>query len=448
MGLSKEIHDVPTCANCVVECEIDSAEHLEQNALRKVDRVDGGLARKRWERKDGQISRRAVGEIKRTPGVRFKAAIQSPPDPHRSLKSTHGRTHFPRLPGDGAFSGSSDSANEGECIVPLDSTIYVSILDPIGEPAFKPSPTKPIPRWMQWLPSQRNRHRRNEPPPHSLLDEYFPPNPIPEADDSTSKQSSICPISPTEDLPFSTAPTRRNLPQTPDFGNLAHSTIKTVKGPSFVLDEPLMRPSSRMTHSTSHSTSNSSKSTKGDPFPSPSSSYPSDSLPPRTHSPYAPRRPSPLATHEEMPETSEIDKSWKARLRRSPSPLADHVAEHLRRYIRRTPPAQSREFINLYRPLQPPNPGVAVPGRKMEREVGDGRPIRRMLGRYRTPSPRTEGEVRGKSGSGSGDRGPEQVVIGTGDVVDVRSVRKRSSLQSEIKKLLGGRGQGQGKERE
>ena len=35
------------------------------------------------------------------------------------------------------------------------SPIYVSITDPINGPSFRPSPTKPIPRWMALLPSQR-----------------------------------------------------------------------------------------------------------------------------------------------------------------------------------------------------------------------------------------------------------------------------------------------------
>ncbi|KAI1096370.1 hypothetical protein F5B19DRAFT_436149 [Rostrohypoxylon terebratum] len=377
--------------------------------------------------------------------MRFRAAIQSPPDPHRSLKSTQGRTHFPRLNGDGALSGSSDSASDGECTVPLDSTIYVSIRDPIGEPAFKPSPTKPIPRWMQWLPSQRNKHQQDEPQPHSLLDEYFPPNTITEANESISKSDSICPTTPKQESTDladpSPPPNDRRPPQSLEYDNIPSSSIRSVKGPSFIKDEPLMRPSSRMTHSTSHSTSNSSKSAKGDPFTPPN---PPDTLPPCTHSPFVPRKPSPLATHKEVPEDGEIGKSWKAKLRRSPSPISEHVTDHFRRLVRRTPPAQSREFINLYRPLQPPNPGVAVPGRNLDRDVSDNRPIHRMLGRHRTPSPKAEDG--GGNGSGGGATG--QAVVGTGEVVDARGVRKRSILQSEIKKLLGGRGQRKEREQE
>lgn len=35
--------------------------------------------------------------------------------------------------------------------------IYVSITDPINGPSFRPSPTKPIPRWMNVHPNQKER---------------------------------------------------------------------------------------------------------------------------------------------------------------------------------------------------------------------------------------------------------------------------------------------------
>lgn len=67
----REITEVPTCANCLLGCETDSTDQktIVHNALRRVDRADGGLARKRWEKKDGQVSRRAVGKIERVPAV-------------------------------------------------------------------------------------------------------------------------------------------------------------------------------------------------------------------------------------------------------------------------------------------------------------------------------------------------------------------------------------------
>lgn len=78
LGPSREITEVPTCANCKVACEIDTVNQqtVVQNVLRRVDRIDGGMARQRWERGNGHVSRQAVGEIKRVPARKMSAAIQ------------------------------------------------------------------------------------------------------------------------------------------------------------------------------------------------------------------------------------------------------------------------------------------------------------------------------------------------------------------------------------
>jgi hypothetical protein len=41
-------------------------------------------------------------------------------------------------------------------------TVYVSVLDPLGEPAFKPSKTKPLPKWMSLLPNNVYLEREQE----------------------------------------------------------------------------------------------------------------------------------------------------------------------------------------------------------------------------------------------------------------------------------------------
>jgi hypothetical protein len=113
MGQAKEIEEIPLCAHCYVEVgaeEMDSRT-VVNGALRRMDFSDGGLSRKRYE--DG---RQAWGD-----------------------ESKSERTQ--RL---------QDNAT---CPVPLDSRIYVSIRDPTA-PAFKPSPAKPIPRWMATVPTQ------------------------------------------------------------------------------------------------------------------------------------------------------------------------------------------------------------------------------------------------------------------------------------------------------
>lgn len=56
----------------------------------------------------------------------------------------------------------AETEDGSQCSTSLDSTIYISMSDPLGNPAFKPSPTKPIPRWMQYLPEHREIYRPQE----------------------------------------------------------------------------------------------------------------------------------------------------------------------------------------------------------------------------------------------------------------------------------------------
>ncbi|KAI8963966.1 hypothetical protein F5Y11DRAFT_364698 [Daldinia sp. FL1419] len=396
---------------------------LRVSFVREVDETDGGLTRTRWERKSGQISRRAVGEIKRVPGTARNSIQQNPPSLSRSRWSIQDRVRTSQgshLPVDGASSNSEEQENN---IAPQGPVFYVSIFDPINDPSFKPSPTKPIPQWMQWLPSQRNRTRRyTETRPYSILDEYFPPPLIEASDYPTPRPPTIYPISPSPNPLRSEAtprpPNRRRKSQNLGFSNTIVSTITALKGPSFVLDEPLKRPSSRM----AQQASTSPKPATGE-FISP---FPTDALlSPRSRTPYAPQQHSPLTIYEGKIRNKPAPK--EASSHRAPSLLTEQVAAHLQRHAQRTPPAQSREFLNIYRPFQPSNLSVAVPGRRQDRGVGDGRRVRKILDRDRTPSPKG---------------GARQVVTDTGEVVDVRTMRKKSSLQSEIKKFLSGRGLG------
>ncbi|KAJ4420962.1 hypothetical protein N0V82_004004 [Gnomoniopsis sp. IMI 355080] len=107
-----------------------SEEHLIPLALARVDRFDGGLSRRRWE------ARREA----------------------ETAASVHSRLH--------------DTKNQ-EDTRRAPSPIYVNIHDPLGRPAFERSPTKPIPKWMQHLPSMRVEP--DEPRPFSVLDRHFSP---------------------------------------------------------------------------------------------------------------------------------------------------------------------------------------------------------------------------------------------------------------------------------
>lgn len=53
-GGVREVTEVPLCVVCVVEAEVDGLEEeaVVQRGLRRVDKVDGGVTRKRWEVKE------------------------------------------------------------------------------------------------------------------------------------------------------------------------------------------------------------------------------------------------------------------------------------------------------------------------------------------------------------------------------------------------------------
>lgn len=50
------------------------------------------------------------------------------------------------------------------------SIVYVSVTDPIGEPVFKPSKTKPLPKWMHLLPNNVRRERERKAKAEARID--------------------------------------------------------------------------------------------------------------------------------------------------------------------------------------------------------------------------------------------------------------------------------------
>lgn len=128
----KEVDEVPLCRPCVGEIQTGSEsvsdEHLIPLALARVDKFDGGLSRRRWE-------------------AHRKAENTAPNHPIQHDTATPEEIRRPPSP------------------------IYVDIHNPMESSAFKRSPTKPIPRWMQYLPSARRE--QDEPRTSSPLDNHF-----------------------------------------------------------------------------------------------------------------------------------------------------------------------------------------------------------------------------------------------------------------------------------
>jgi hypothetical protein len=70
----------------------------------------------------------------------------------------------------------NSARSRGQHISRTPSPIYVSMHDPVGEPAFRRSETKPIPKWMQYLPAHRSDEWDCVERPSSVLDDYFSPD--------------------------------------------------------------------------------------------------------------------------------------------------------------------------------------------------------------------------------------------------------------------------------
>ncbi|KAI0390179.1 hypothetical protein F5Y17DRAFT_82279 [Xylariaceae sp. FL0594] len=168
----RELVDIPMCANCFVDHKKEDGDGLQEKALERVDKGDGGLSRNRWN---------VTGHISRTPArkghhhhVGGGDGAEDPPSalPRHSPSAaapgdTIAKVHYRR--------SLDPRYAELDCLVPLESAIYVSLLDPLNTPSFRPSPTKPIPAWMQLLPQEKERNRSPvlDAWPHSVLGAHF-----------------------------------------------------------------------------------------------------------------------------------------------------------------------------------------------------------------------------------------------------------------------------------
>lgn len=65
----REVYEVPLCANCQVEAELDEVgnEAVVKRGLRRVERLDGGVTRKRWEEKESTHLRKTAQPATRKP---------------------------------------------------------------------------------------------------------------------------------------------------------------------------------------------------------------------------------------------------------------------------------------------------------------------------------------------------------------------------------------------
>lgn len=212
----REVDVVPLCGKCAGETLRDRAddERLVPMALERIDRYDGGLSRRRWEAGLGRArdhseyhTRRARLGINRLAGEIDQAF---------DGRATHGefsrKAQRLELGDESSPTPTRPCEREEPSIRRSPSSVYVSMHDPIGEPAFRPSKTKPIPRWMQYLPSQRQGGRDSAGRPASGLDDHLSPS---ESSTTNSDTNTVVVVPPRPPpIPPHTMPLRQSVPTT------------------------------------------------------------------------------------------------------------------------------------------------------------------------------------------------------------------------------------------
>ncbi|KAF7541704.1 hypothetical protein G7054_g449 [Neopestalotiopsis clavispora] len=436
---AREVEEIPMCANCMIGVEEDNPETVVQKAIRRVERTDAGLSRQRWER----LAATKVGKIQQS-DIRVQRPTTSPSAAQTLPAMNTGQ--------DGIvdYTNSHDS-----CIAPLESTIYVNMKDPIGLPAFKPNPTKPIPQqmlphWMKMLPNQRETAQ--EPRSRPILNERFEmkildtfPSPIIEESETigpTAAQTPTLILSPhaqeriartTGDQPLSifSPATARSPP----------ITIPQARGLKIVSTESLQRPS----NVSRKSTGDDSKSLQGSGMTSFSTSP--QHTPSRTASvqseasivsDYYSRCPtgSPDMINPNPPHVgmrtpspfSQVTAYMKAKIGRSSPPRIKHKTDS---------PKSKRSDYNIWRVN---TASLAVAGRGRVRRIGKQQqppdePSRRDSGQSRPSVEFTNRTVSRLCGS------PRIEELSQGaKVVQTRGDLKRNTAQGDLWKVFG-RGQ-------
>lgn len=178
---AREIEEVPLCASCAAEInssKLDS-EQVAELGVSRIEQTDLGLSRARWTQQRGSQPERPEPSEQmqqrqhlRAPEYTASLKERTRIFQHDGSEDWENQSYHPsrtqQYPSDGETFGWSS------CPVPLDSCIYVSMSNPLGKPAFKPSPTKPIPLWMTLLSRNWYDTISWQQRPTSMLDAHFP----------------------------------------------------------------------------------------------------------------------------------------------------------------------------------------------------------------------------------------------------------------------------------
>lgn len=268
----REIDQVPLCKGCLVEVEGEEGlgdgdkdereKVVVKKGLERIDRVDGGLTRQRWEMREGDKEKERKIEKDRTMNG-----------------------------GKGGLSSLRRGAVDDRSLN-RDETIYVNIFDPVGREAFRPGLMKSIPDWMQTGAQELLDHKSGTiNSRHDKSRETIStPRPISQGLSESSSTATVIqtPPQPTAThaltrrqsgaiSPRATSPAQSNEAISRPSSVLGRRTPNLRTGTSFVSEQPLIVPS--MSSSLpKETTNNSAENSARDSWPSTDSNLSSNPI--------------------------------------------------------------------------------------------------------------------------------------------------------------------------
>ncbi|KAK3494823.1 uncharacterized protein B0T23DRAFT_335973 [Neurospora hispaniola] len=244
-----------------------------EKGLERIDRVDGGLTRQRWEVREGDKEKERKKEKKKTRNG-GKGGLSS---------LRRGAVDDSSLTRDEMASSSGSDKPE---------TIYVNIFDPVGREAFRPGLMKPIPDWMQTGAREHLDHKTGTiNSRHDKSRETIStPRPISQGLSESSSTATVIQTLPqpaaTHALirrqsgaisPRATSPAPSDDAISRPSSVLGRRTPNLRTGTSFVSEQPLIVPSMSSSHP-KETTKNSAENSARDSWPSTDSNVSSNSI--------------------------------------------------------------------------------------------------------------------------------------------------------------------------
>lgn len=153
-----ELQSIPLCSLCENATEGLYKRKTLGMGLTNVARNDGGLSSSRLDivRKKGSKDKAQLPQKAKalTGGQRQDESSKHEPEDMANHLADTADIGMGKYDNTGGLPNCCCAA---ECLSSITDPIYVSVLDTIGGPSFQPSRTKPLPRWMALLPSNRQQ---------------------------------------------------------------------------------------------------------------------------------------------------------------------------------------------------------------------------------------------------------------------------------------------------